>query len=190
MTAGEAEARFGSFGRRLALFVQGEDERKVTPFRRAKSISAETTFRQDIRAPAELIGVAARLCERVAQQLQRKQVAGHTLVLKLKTANFRLMTRNRRLPHPTQRADLLLEQAEGLIRLEADGRLFRLIGIGVSDLARILPIRLICSASRAIGDRAPMLLESEGRICSSGCWPARPVRSGWSPVVTAAGVTT
>ncbi len=135
LSGGEIEARFGSFGRRLAMFVQGEDERRVTPSRKAKSVSAETTFGQDIRSPAELVEIAARLCERVEGHLRRKQVAGGTLVVKLKTADFQLMTRNRRLPHPTQRADLLLGQADGLIRLEADGRLFRLIGIGVTDLA-------------------------------------------------------
>jgi DNA polymerase-4 len=131
----QIEARFGSFGRRLSMYVQGQDERNVVPFRRAKSVSAETTFRQDIRDPDALVEIAAKLCERVAQHLQRKEVAGNTLVLKLKTADFHLMTRNRRLPFPTQRADLLLEQAEGLIRLEADGRFFRLIGIGAADLA-------------------------------------------------------
>ena len=129
------EARFGSFGRRLAMFVQGEDDRRVTPFRKAKSVSAETTFRQDIRSATELIEIAARLCERVAGHLQRKQVSGQTLVVKLKTGDFQQLTRNRRLPHPTQRADLMLSQAEGLIRLEADGRLFRLLGIGITDLA-------------------------------------------------------
>ena len=127
-------ARFGRFGRRLAQYAQGQDEREVTARRVAKSISAETTFRRNIAAAAELSEVAGRLCERVAGQLVRKGVAGGTVVLKLKTADFRIVTRNRQLPHPTQRAEVLFEAAVPLIRREADGRSFRLIGIGADQL--------------------------------------------------------
>jgi DNA polymerase-4 len=127
-------ARFGRFGRRLARYAQGEDDREVMPRRPAKSISAETTFRSNITAPAELVEIAERLCVRVAGQLERKGVAGGTVVLKLKTADFRIVTRNRQLSRPTQRADVLLEAAVPLIKALADGRSFRLIGIGADQL--------------------------------------------------------
>ena len=126
--------QFGKFGRRLFSFAQGEDDRRVTPHRPVKSVSAETTFRQDIGAADALCAAAAQLCEKVAVQLERKRLAGGTVVLKLKTSDFRLLTRARRLPHPTQRAAVLLETAEHLIRKEADWRTFRLIGIGVDQL--------------------------------------------------------
>jgi DNA polymerase-4 len=70
----------------------------------------------------------------VAGQLARKGLSGGTVVLKLKTSDFRLLTRNRRLPHPTQRAAVLLQCAASLIEKEADGRTFRLLGVGVSQL--------------------------------------------------------
>ena len=130
----QLEARHGRFGRRLARFVHGEDERAVTPYRPVKSISAETTFRRDTGSRAELVETARGLCQRVAAQLERKRLAGGTLVLKLKTSDFRLLTRNRRLGHPTQRAEVLLENAAALIDKEADGRTFRLIGVGVAGL--------------------------------------------------------
>lgn len=132
----EAEliARLGKFGRRLASYASGEDDRVVTPHRTAKSISAETTFRTNMAASANLIEAARPLCDRVAAALARKGVAGGTVVLKLKTHDFRLITRNRRLPHPTQRASVLLTAARPLIEGEADGRSFRLIGIGVDHL--------------------------------------------------------
>ncbi len=133
--ARQLEVRFGSFGRRLAQYVEGDDDRRVTATRKVKSVSAETTFRRDTAAISDLIDAVKPLCERVAGQLARQQVAGGTLVLKLKTADFRLLTRHRRMPHPTQRAQQLLENVDALIRLEADGRAFRLIGIGVTDLA-------------------------------------------------------
>ncbi len=133
-SARQLEARYGRFGRRLAGFVHGEDDRAVTPARPTKSISAETTFRRDTSSGAELIETAGGLCQQVARQLERKQLAGGTVVLKLKTSDFRILTRNRRLTHPTQRADVLLERATALIEKEADGRTFRLIGVGVAGL--------------------------------------------------------
>ena len=130
----ELVARFGRFGHRLALFAHGDDDRAVTPYRPVKSISAETTFRQDTASSGRLREVAQGLCDRVAAQLARKDVAGSSIVLKLKTSDFRILTRSRRLPHPTQRADLIFESAAALIDREANGRTFRLIGVGVGDL--------------------------------------------------------
>lgn len=130
----ELVARYGKFGARLAHFAHGEDGRRVTPNRPSKSISAETTFRRDTGDAAELREIAARLCERVAGQLSRQNLAGRTVVVKLKTSDFRLLTRSRRLTNPTQSASVLLEAAAALIVKEADGRRFRLLGVGVDEL--------------------------------------------------------
>jgi DNA polymerase-4 len=133
-SARQLEARYGRFGRRLASFVHGEDDRAVTPARPTKSISAETTFRRDTGSRADLVDTAGGLCQQVARQLQRKQLAGGTVVLKLKTSDFRILTRNKRLAHPTQRVDVLVQAATSLIEKEADGRTFRLIGVGAAGL--------------------------------------------------------
>ena len=127
-------ARFGKFGQRLAQFAHGNDDRQVTPDRPVKSISAETTFATDTGSSAELVEIARRLCDRVAAQLARNGVAGSSVVLKLKTSDFRILTRSRRLAYPTQRADVLFESVASLIDKEADGRTFRLIGVGMADL--------------------------------------------------------
>ncbi|MCB1511927.1 MAG: DNA polymerase IV [Hyphomicrobiaceae bacterium] len=134
MPEAELTALFGRFGRRLAQFVQGEDPRQVTPDRETKSISAETTFRVDKWVASELIEAVTPLCDKVAERLQRAGLAGSTVVLKLKTSDFRTITRNRKTSVPTQRADVMAGHAAQLIRAEADGRAFRLIGIGVADL--------------------------------------------------------
>ena len=133
-------ARFGKFGQRLAHFAHGEDTRRVTQDRPTKSISAETTFSKDIGSADELREIAGRLSERVASQLTRKGLAGRSVVLKLKTSDFRILTRTRSLAHPTQRADLIFENVAALIDREADGQTYRLIGVGVGD---------ICEASAA-----------------------------------------
>ena len=130
----ELVGMLGKLGRRLSRFAVGDDDRQVTPDREAKSISAETTFRRDIRSGAELIEVVRGLAERVSAALMRKGLAGGTVVVKLKTADFRIVTRNRRLANPTQRAAVLLEAARPLVEKEADGRWFRLVGIGVDHL--------------------------------------------------------
>jgi DNA polymerase IV len=134
LTEQELVGRFGKFGGRLALFAHGKDDRCVTPFRPVKSISAETTFGQNTASPARLRQVALELCERVAKELARKGVAGLSVVLKLKTSDFRILTRSRRLSHPTQRAGLIFASLAALIDREADGRHFRLLGVGIGDL--------------------------------------------------------
>jgi len=130
----ELVIRFGRFGRRLAQFAAGDDERAVTPDRPTKSISAEDTFARDTSKVADLLAEARRLCERVAGSLVRQRLAAGTVTVKLKTARFTLLTRSRRMAEPTQRAAVMFEAARPLIEREADGRAFRLIGIGADRL--------------------------------------------------------
>ena len=125
---------YGKFGHRLALYAQGEDERVVTPDRPTKSISAENTFRRDTGAYDDLAAETKTLCAQVASGLQRKNFAAGTIVLKLKSSDFKIITRNMRLANPTQRAAVIEAQALALIRREVDGRTFRLIGVGAADL--------------------------------------------------------
>jgi DNA polymerase-4 len=126
--------QYGRFGRRLAQFSHGRDDRRVSPARGSKSVSAETTFSRDLASADQLVAIAGPLCERVSAQLVRKHLAGGTAVLKLKTSDFQIITRNRRLANPTQRAETLLDAVRPLIEREADGRRFRLIGVGVDQL--------------------------------------------------------
>jgi DNA polymerase-4 len=130
----EMSARWGKFGRQLAGLVRGVDPRRVMPDRPAKSVSTETTFAKDIRDASRLAHELGPLAEGVARRLARHGAAGRTVVLKLKTADFRLITRHHRLTSPTGRADLILRAGLLLLERLADGRAFRLIGVGVTDL--------------------------------------------------------
>jgi DNA polymerase IV len=127
-------ARFGKFGERLFQYVNGEDGRRVTPDRPTKSVSAENTFRRDTARLDELTSELRDLAGQVEARLKRSGLAGRTVVLKLKTHDFKTMTRNRQLQTPTQRADLIYTAAEALLHKAADGRAFRLIGVGVADV--------------------------------------------------------
>ncbi|GAB4356957.1 MAG: DNA polymerase IV [Kiloniellaceae bacterium] len=130
----ELVARYGSIGHRLFHFARGEDERRVTPDSPAKSLSAETTFNHDIAAAPQLLDELWPLCEKVARRLKRAGLAGRSVQLKLKTADFRIVSRSRRLGAATQLAEELYRTAVPLVRQETDGRAFRLIGIGAAEL--------------------------------------------------------
>ena len=134
MSEHQLKTQYGKFGHRLADYVQGKDPRKVSPTRASKSLSAETTFRTDISSAEELKRAAQELCQRVAKRLQHAELAGACITLKLKTSDFQSLTRNHTLANATQRASVIYQTIEKLIDREADGRLFRLIGAGVSDL--------------------------------------------------------
>jgi DNA polymerase IV len=127
--------RYGAMGQRLARLAKGIDDRDVHTSDVAKSISAETTFSIDISRHDELVGNLRALSEKVAWRLKQKNVAGFTVVLKLKTADFKLRTRNRRLDDPTHLADRIFRTGVQMLEKETDGTKFRLIGIGVSDFA-------------------------------------------------------
>ena len=127
--------RYGSIGQRLARFSHGRDSRRVEPGSVIKSVSSETTFDADIASTDTLRPYLWRLSEEVSGRLKRKAIAGQVVTLKLKTGDFRLHTRQRRLSSPTQLADRIYRTADDLLAGEADGRRFRLIGVGVSDLS-------------------------------------------------------
>lgn len=125
---------YGETGAYIARLAQGIDERSVNIDREAKSVSAETTFNEDIRDIRVLRRQLWPLCERVAERLKTKNIAGRTVTLKLKTTRFRTLTRNHRLSAPTQLAETIFREAEAMLLKEATGPLFRLIGVGVDQL--------------------------------------------------------
>jgi DNA polymerase-4 len=130
----DLQTRFGSMGDRLYHLARGEDTRRVIRDERMKSISAETTFDEDTSDPDILDGHLWRLAERVADRAKAKDLAGRTVTLKLKRADFRIVTRRHSLPDPTQTADRLYREARALYDMARDPGPFRLIGVGLSDL--------------------------------------------------------
>ena len=127
-------ARYGKIGSSLYSFARGRDERAVNPEREIKSISSEITLDRDISDPEQLRTTLWKLCETLAQRMKKAGVVGHGITLKLKTADFRLLTRSRRLDGPTHSAQAHFRTAQVLLDKEADGRAFRLIGIGAHSL--------------------------------------------------------
>lgn len=126
-------ARYGSYGAHLAELAAGRDAREVHARDERKSISAETTFNTDKSEAGELETLLWPLCEKVAGRARKEGLAGRAVTLKLKTDRFKLLTRRRTLPVPTQTARTLFGVGRELLA-EEPRRRYRLIGIGLSDL--------------------------------------------------------
>jgi DNA polymerase IV len=127
--------RYGVMGKRLFNLSRGQDERKVHLNDEAKTVSAETTFFEDYSKPEDLVPILRALSEQVSRRLKKAAISGHTVVLKLKTQDFKIRTRNRKLDATTQLADRIFREGLALLERELDGTKFRLLGIGVCDLA-------------------------------------------------------
>jgi DNA polymerase IV len=121
-------------GARLHALSRGEDARLVETDDESKSISAETTFNTDITSPEELSAILWQLSEKVARRAKADAMEGHTIVLKLKTTDFKIRTRSTSLRDATHLAHRIYDVAHPLLLKEATGTAFRLIGVGISNL--------------------------------------------------------
>jgi DNA polymerase-4 len=131
----ELARRYGSTGLWLSRLARADDTRAVELDGEMKTISSETTFFDDIADFAELEKILWRQAERVSTRAKSYELAGRTVVLKLKTANFKLKTRSASLDDPTQLADRIFRVAREALLREADGTKYRLLGVGISNLA-------------------------------------------------------
>jgi DNA polymerase-4 len=130
--------RYGAYGLKLSRLAHGEDARGVDPDEGRKGISAENTFNEDHADRGTLEDELWPLCEKVARKLRADGLATRAVVLKLKDAAFRLKTRRRTLPVPTQTARTLFTVGRELLTTEL-GPAYRLIGIGAVELIETDP---------------------------------------------------
>jgi DNA polymerase IV len=152
--------RYGVEGRRLWRLSRGIDDRFVNPERETKSVSAETTFSEDIASYKPLEKILWSLSERVSSRLKTSGIAGSTVTLKLKTADFKLRTRAHSLGEPTQLAARIFEAGRDLLAREIDGTPYRLIGIGASNLAEAAK----ADAADLIDQRATRTVQAERAV--------------------------
>jgi len=134
MSETDLARRYGEEGRRLSRLARGLDARTVSADRETKSVSSETTFERDLSGFKSLERILWSQTEEVSARLKAKELAGSTVTLKLKTADFRIRTRARSLDSPTQLAQRIFAAARGLLQRETDGTRFRLLGVGVSAI--------------------------------------------------------
>ncbi len=127
-------ARFGAMGERLWHLARGEDHRRVSAHEPVRSISNETTFFEDTGDWHILDGHLWRMAEKVSDRAKAKGLAGRVVTLKLKRADFTLITRRHALRDATQMADRIYRTARDLFDQLGDRGPYRLLGCGLSEL--------------------------------------------------------
>ncbi len=132
--------QFGaSYGHWLHQASHGLDDRPLVTHREPVSMSRETTFERNLHAlrdRAELGGVLTRLCEQVAEDLQRKGFAGRTIGIKLRFDDFRTVTRDLTLPVAVADAAALRRAAGNCLKRVDLTRTIRLLGVRAGSLER------------------------------------------------------
>ena len=146
--------RYGSMGARLYHLSRGEDTREVSTGDETKSIGAETTLNEDISDYKELERILWRMSEKVSRRAKAGGLAGRTVTLKLKTADFKLRTRATALFEPTLLADRIFSAAQPLLRKETGATKFRLLGVTISHLNAAPPDEVMENLDSSVTARA------------------------------------
>ena len=129
------EAAFGRLGHWLYAMARGDDPRSVEPDQPRKSLSIEDTLAVDEVGTEAAWKRLLKLMPALDARLRAAGVCGRTLVLKVKYADFRQITRSRTLLHPLRQSrDFLPELRELLEETQVETHAFRLLGVGLSNL--------------------------------------------------------
>ncbi len=125
---------FGKAGRFYYRVVRGVDERNVEPNRETKSLAAEDTFPADLTHIWEMEAELEKITTTVCHRLEKHQLAGRTITLKIKYSDFRTITRNHSFRSPVSEKSIVLETARKLLAATSpEGKAIRLLGVSVSE---------------------------------------------------------
>lgn len=132
----ELITRYGETGQWLHERAFGRDNRPVRADTGRKSVSAERTFDIDLNDGAALEDRLWEVCDETARRSKKHGVEGATVTLKLKTKEFKTLTRSITLTTPTQLAQTLFRATQPMLKKElGTGHAYRLIGVGLSHLS-------------------------------------------------------
>jgi len=129
---------FGEAGRHMWQLAHGQDDRRVVPDEKAKSVSTETTFAHEIGDREVLRSCLLDLTDHLGRRLRRQKVRARTVELKLRTADFQTYIRSMTLDEPTDLTELIWKTALGLFqeRVPDEWLPLRLLGVGAAGLIR------------------------------------------------------
>jgi DNA polymerase-4 len=129
------QAHFGSSALFYYRAARGQDDRAVHERQDRKSVSVEDTFFDDLTQEARLVEEIDRIAANLWGRIERSGGYGRTVVLKIKFADFRIITRSRSFSAPVRSAELLAETGRALLRGQLPLRMgARLLGLGVHNL--------------------------------------------------------
>jgi DNA polymerase-4 len=140
MTEEELVKHFGKTGRFYYHIVRGIDNRPVQPHRETKSMGAEDTFPADLLTADAMNAELSRIAALVHDRLQKYQLKGRTVTLKIKYADFRQITRNQSFPYPIDDLLTIEHTAQQLLAgTDPEGKPVRLLGISLSNFGEAPP---------------------------------------------------
>ncbi|HEX8562298.1 MAG TPA: DNA polymerase IV [Flavobacterium sp.] len=128
------EKHFGKSGAYYYYIVRGIHNSEVTPERVAKSVATEHTFNENLTSEVFMLEKLEIIAAELERRLQRYNVAGKTVTLKIKYSDFTLQTRSKTLPYFISDKALLLETARELLYQERMKESVRLLGISLNNL--------------------------------------------------------
>jgi DNA polymerase-4 len=132
--AATLERSLGALGQRFFALANGVDPREVVSSRRAHSVSSERTLSVDIAARKQIAGYLRLSADNVAARLRKSRRLARGVRVKLKTTDFRIVTRQGVLSEPTDIGAVLFEQAASLLNEVGESGPFRLVGLSAYDL--------------------------------------------------------
>ena len=148
-------------GRHYHALSQGRDERRVDPEHARKSVGRETTFAADVRDRAHVEAVLLNLLEEVAYRMRRKGLSGSTVTVKLRTADFHTVTRQRGLQAPADTTELMWPAVRELFRhADRSTQAIRLVGVAVSDFDAPAQLALFAAPGAEKGKRIAGALDA------------------------------
>lgn len=132
---------FGINGYGLSDMSRGIDDSPLLRYREMpndKSMSHETTLREDIQDPSMIRGTILWLSDKVARRMRRGGYLGRTVSVKVRSSDFKTITRSHTITRPTDRCDVLFKTALGLVPKEYGMKIkVRLLGVRMSHLERV-----------------------------------------------------
>ncbi|HEY0215273.1 MAG TPA: DNA polymerase IV [Cellulomonas sp.] len=143
----------------------GRDPRPVVPGREEKSIGAEETFAVDVRDPAVVESKVLELADRCATRLRAQRLAARTVSIKVRTSDFRTLTRSRTLGQPSDVGrELYLAARDLLAAVDLEGLPVRLIGVRAEGLLPAAEVVRQLTLDEAVSDNADARREAERAV--------------------------
>ena len=125
---------FKKAGNHYYNIVRGIQSSQVKPNRPRKSVAAEHTFTKNLTSEVFMLEKLEKISEELALRLDRSEVSGKTITLKIKYSDFKLQTRSKTLPYYVREKAVILETVGELLYQEKVLNSVRLLGISVTNL--------------------------------------------------------
>ena len=142
LTESELIKHFGKSGKFYFKIVRGIDDREVQPDRETKSVGAEDTFPYDLQELEEMYEALDKIARIVHNRLQKHELSGRTITLKIKYHNFKTVTRSQSFPNLIGDFETIIATAKKLLEgTDLDDKRIRLLGVSLSNFKSVSPNR-------------------------------------------------